>query len=173
MDQCARAPNRAFVGSNEFVSLNAKEEKQMSDVHPSASPWPMIDGIRQWWRNWRVASSGFTELVCCGEYEVERMAHDLGMPASELRKLAKHGPEAADLLLRRMAALNLDRNEVAATVPGTFQDLQRLCTLCESHRQCERDLGRDPTDKAWEDYCPNVAMLKLLDSLPWVARSEW
>jgi hypothetical protein len=173
MDQCARAPNREFVGSNVFVSLNAKEEEQMSDVHPRASPWPMIDGIRQWWRNWRVASSRFTELACCGEYEVERMAHDLGMPASELRKLAKHGPEAADLLQRRMAALNLERNEVAATVPGTFQDLQRLCTLCEHHRQCERDLGRDPTDKAWEDYCPNVAMLKLMDSLPWVARSEW
>jgi len=112
-------------------------------------------------------------LACCGEYEVERMARDLGMPPSELRKIANHGPEAADLLLRRMAELNLDNKEVAATAPGTFQDLQRLCTLCESHRQCARDLGRDPADKAWEDYCPNVAMLKLLDSLPWASRSEW
>ena len=101
------------------------------------------------------------------------MARDLGMPTSELRNLANRGPEAADLLTRRMAALNLDSNEVGATAPGTLQDLQRLCTLCESHRRCARDLGRDPDGKAWEDYCPNVAMLKLLDSLPWASRSEW
>jgi len=145
----------------------------MSDLHPRASLRQMIDGMKQWWRNWSGANSRFSELVCCGEYEVERMARDLGLPVSELRKIANRGPESADLLVRRMAALNLDRNEVAATLPGTFQDLQRLCTLCESHRKCARDLGRDPADKAWEEYCPNVAMLKLLDSLPWAARKEW
>jgi hypothetical protein len=145
----------------------------MSNLHPHTAPRKMIDGLRQWWQNWTAASYNLSELACCGEYEVERMAHDLGMPVSELRSIAKHGPEAADLLVRRMVALNLDKEEVAATVPGTLQDLQRLCTLCESHRQCARDLGRDPVDKAWEDYCPNVAMLKLLDALPWAARSEW
>lgn len=110
-----------------------------------------------------------TLMMCCGEYEVERMARDLGMPVSELRNIAHHGSKAADLLVRRMAVLSLDRNEIA-TAPSTFQDLQRLCTLCESHRQCARDLERDPTDQAWDDYCPNVAMLKPLDSLPWAAR---
>ena len=144
----------------------------MSDLHSRASARQMIDGMRQWWRNWR-ANSRLTELACCGEYEVERMARDLGMSASELRKLADHGPEAAGLLARRMVALNLDSNEVAATAPGALKDLQRLCTLCGSHRKCARDLGRDPGDKAWEDYCPNVATLKLLDLLPWASRREW
>jgi len=143
----------------------------MSD--PRLNSWPRIDWIRQSWRKWRGANTRLSDLVCCGEYEVERMAHDLGMPVSELRKIAKHGPEAADLLVRRMAVLDLDCKEVAATAPGVFQDLQRLCTLCESHRQCARDLTRKPTDKAWEDYCPNVALLKLLDALPWAARNEW
>jgi hypothetical protein len=145
----------------------------MSYLHARASPWQMIDGMRQLCHNWRGQRSRLSDLACCGEYEVERMAHDLGMPVSELRKLADHGPEAADLLVRRMVALKLDNTEVAATAPGTLQDLQRLCTLCESHWQCARDLERDPADKAWEDYCPNVAMLKLLDSLPWASRSEW
>ena len=86
------------------------------------------------------------------------MAHDLGLPVSELRKLAEHGPEAADLLARRMAELNLDKNEVAAVVPRTLQDLQQVCTMCESHRQCARDLRRDPADPTWEDYCPNVGV---------------
>jgi hypothetical protein len=145
----------------------------MSDSRTGASSWPMIDGIKQWWRTWRGANSSLSGLICCGEYEVERMARDLGMPVSELRKVAAHGPEAADLLVRRMAVLNLDKDEIAATAPSTLQDLQRLCTMCQSHRQCARDLARDPAGAAWEDYCPNVAMLKLLDSLPWTKRAEW
>ena len=145
----------------------------MSDLHSRAKSRPIIDGLKEWWRNWTGASSRLSELACCGEYEVERMARDLGMPVAELRDLAEHGPEAADLLVRRMVALDLDRDEVAAVVPSTFQDLQRLCTLCKSHRQCARDLGRDAADQAWEAYCPNAAMLKLLDSLPWAARGEW
>ena len=128
---------------------------------------PMINGIRQWWRSWSAASSSLSELNCCGEIEVQRMARDLGMSVSELRKVADHGPEAADLLVRRMVVLNLDRNEVAATEPSTFQDLQRVCTLCESHRQCARDLARNPANGEWEDYCPNAATLKLLDALVW------
>jgi hypothetical protein len=136
-------------------------------------PREIISGMRRWWQNWRQANSSLVELACCGEYEAERMAHDLGLSVSELRKLAEHGPEAADLLARRIAVLDLDKDEIAAAVPRTLQDLQRVCTMCESHRQCARDLGRDPADRAWEDYCPNVAMLKMLNALPWVARSEW
>ena len=101
------------------------------------------------------------------------MAHDLGLPVSELRKLAEHGPEAAELLTRRMAELDLGSDEVTAAAPRTLQDLQRVCTMCESHRQCARDLGRDPADQAWENYCPNAAVLKMLNGLPWVARGEW
>jgi phosphohistidine phosphatase SixA len=101
------------------------------------------------------------------------MAHDLGLPVSELRQLAEHGPDAADLLARRMAALDLDKDEIASAVPRTLQDLQRVCTMCESRRQCARDLGRDPAGPAWENYCPNVAVLKMLNALPWVARTEW
>ena len=59
----------------------------MSDLHSGASPRQMIAGMKQWWRNWRGASSRLTELACCGDYEVERMARDLGMPSSvELRQ---------------------------------------------------------------------------------------
>jgi hypothetical protein len=65
-------------------------------------PREMISEIGRWWRNWRQAHSSLSDLMCCGEYEAERMAHDLGLPVSEFRKLAD-GPEAADLLIRRMA----------------------------------------------------------------------
>lgn len=132
-----------------------------------------VEVISEWWRDWTRNSSVSSELTCCAEDEVERIARDVGISAAELRKLAHHGPDAADLLLRRMAALDLDRDEVSQTERRTFQDLQRVCTMCESKRRCARDLARDSDDPAWEDYCPNVATLKMLNALPWAARREW
>ena len=76
------------------------------------------------------------------------------MPASEIRRLANLGPESAELLSRRMAALQLDRKEVAQMHPQTFRDLQRVCTLCESHRQCARDLSRDSGDPGMGGLLP-------------------
>ncbi len=131
-----------------------------------------LDVVAQWWRNW-TSGSELRDAACCAEGEVERAARDLGVSAPELRRLARLGPHAADLLLRRMAALNLDRNEVSRTETRTFQDLQRVCSLCEHHRRCARELDHDPNDPAWQGYCPNVATLKALDAMPWASRKEW
>jgi hypothetical protein len=116
------------------------------------------------------AQSGFG---ICSDEDVERMAHDVGSSTAELRQLASKGPESADLLQDRMAALDLDRGEVARREPATFQDLQRVCTMCSCHRRCARDLERDPLNAAWEDYCPNVTTLKALGVQPWAVRREW
>jgi len=105
--------------------------------------------------------------------EVERIARDVRMTPAELRAIAKRGPEAADLLLRRMAALDLDPAEVSQVGPQTFRDLQRVCSLCESKRRCARDLARDSAMPAWQDYCPNAQTLIALDVLPWTSRREW
>ena len=135
--------------------------------------WSLTKAVSQWWRGWTTRGSGRLELKCCGEDEVERMAKDIGVSAFELRRLATLGPDSADLLLRRMAALDLDRSEVSQTEPRTFQDLQRVCTMCDHHRRCRRDLARDSADPAWQDYCPNAATLMALNALPWRARNEW
>jgi hypothetical protein len=131
-----------------------------------------VAAIKQWWLS-LTGNGAPSGLACCAEGEVERIAKDFGMPASEIRRLANLGPESAELLFRRMAALDLDRKEVAQVEPATLRDLQRLCTLCESHRQCARDLSRDSGDPGWEDYCPNVATLRALNALPWASRREW
>ena len=133
----------------------------------------LTQAVSRWWREWTRRGSAGLELKCCGEAEVERMAKDVGVSPSELHRLANLGPDSADLVLRRMAALDLDRNEVSRTEPRTFQDLQRVCTMCNHHRRCRGDLARDSADPAWQDYCPNAATLMALDALPWRARSEW
>ena len=129
--------------------------------------------ISRWWQVWTSNGPELTNPSCCAEGEVERIAKDIGISAAEVRRLASLGPESSDLLLRRMAELDLDRKEVAQVEPETFRDLQRICTLCESHRQCSHDLMRDASNPAWEHYCPNVAALRALNALPWSSRSEW
>jgi hypothetical protein len=74
--------------------------------------------------------------------------------------------ERAQLLPRRMAALDLDRDKLARVEPRTVRELVERCTACESPEQCARDLRRDPADPAWKAYCPNAATLMALARLP-------
>jgi len=128
--------------------------------------------LRSCW-DW-VTGGSASELRCCGETEIERIAKDLQMSPAELRAVARQGPHAADLLLRRMAALDLDPAEVAEAGPQTFRDLQRTCSMCESKRRCARDLAHDSVaDPAWKDYCPNAETLSALNVMPWASRREW
>lgn len=141
-----------------------------SQSEPTAS-WSPIEALSRWWRTW--TESQATDLRCCAEDDVARIAKDVGLSVGELRLLASRGPESADLLLQRMAALDLDQKEVSELVPRTFQDLQRVCTLCESKRRCARDMARDPAASEWKDYCPNAATLMALNAQPWTSRHEW
>jgi hypothetical protein len=128
-----------------------------------------IGALWQRWRDWRQMQS---EFAVCGEEGVERMAHDSGLSVNELQELATHGPQSADLLLKRMKELDLDPNEVAQVEPQVFRDLQRVCTLCGAHKRCAAALEQDPDNPAWKGYCPNVQTLTSLDALPWSARRE-
>ena len=71
-----------------------------------------LQTLLAWCRAWFKGASE-SDFGCCDEAEIERMARDIRMSASELRAMAKKGPKAADLLLRRMADLDLDPKEVA------------------------------------------------------------
>jgi len=137
----------------------------------SRKTWSPIEALSRWWRDWSEGTA--SEMRCCGEEEIARMAQDAGVSAAEFRKLSRLGPEGADLLLSRMEALDLDPKEVSQTERRTLQDLQRVCALCESHRRCARDLAHDSEDPVWEDYCPNSGTLKALNKMPWSTRREW
>jgi len=103
--------------------------------------------------------------VCCGELEIEQIARDLHMSPAELRAVTGRGSDAANLLLKRMAALDLDPVEVAHAAPESFRDLQRVCSLCGSKRRCERDLAQDLAAPQRQSYCPNAQALMALDAL--------
>src|SRR3974390_1078214 len=107
-----------------------------------------LKSMLAWCRAWFKPSSE-SDFGCCDQAEIERMARDIRMSASELRALAGKGPKAADLLLRRMAALELDPKEVAWLEPAVSRDLQRVCSMCKSQRRCAWDFARGAPASTW------------------------
>jgi len=83
----------------------------------------------------------------------------VGLTASDLRALANHCSDAANLLQRRLAACGVSAKELAHTAPAELRDMERLCTMCGSKRRCAHDLAADPADPVWLQYCPNAPSL--------------
>jgi uncharacterized protein YjiS (DUF1127 family) len=149
-------------------------ERKMSASPPGRKSWSLSEAISKWenWTRRRRAFGELSQLKCCADTEMERIGDVLGVSPAEIHKLVSRGPEAANLLLRRMAALDLDRDKVSQLEPQTFHNLQKNCALCDSRRQCVGDLARDPSGPAWQNYCPNVDTLMALNALPWMSRRE-
>ena len=141
----------------------------MSALIDDQKPRSPLAAVKEWYRNWAHRGS---ELRCCVDEEMARMAGDVGLTPAELRQLARRDPGAADLLRRRLAAIDLDQSEVARYEPQTLHDLQRVCTLCQYHRRCARDLAHDAADPSWKGYCPNAETLIALNVEPWATRAE-
>ena len=138
----------------------------MSALHSRNDRRSVFSAVTRWWRRWIRARSDLAELESCGGNQTERMAQDFGLSASDLRALASGGPSQGNLLLRRLANLRLDADELARSDPDLFRDLQRVCTTCRSPRRCARDLKWESnTSQDWRDYCPNAATLNMLSTL--------
>jgi hypothetical protein len=103
-------------------------------------------------------------IEACNSEEVARIAHDIGLPPNDLRRIASLGPDAAKLLLDRMRALRLNAKAIEDSEPGTMRDLQRLCSSCTKKKRCRRDLMQDSGDRGWCEYCPSTGTLAMLQS---------
>lgn len=94
--------------------------------------------------------------------ELQILAQDVGLSVPGLRAITEGNPDAAELLPRRMAALDLNPEEIVRRMPEISRDLQRVCSSCESYGRCLRDLDSDPEAAVWEYYCPNASTLQEL-----------
>jgi hypothetical protein len=128
--------------------------------------WPFLDTVvgplADWWRRQSEVRSNLVGLDCLGPDELARVAQDVGMASSDLRALAHHASDAADLLEYRLASLGLGHADLARGAATQLRDLERLCTMCNHKGQCARDLASDPSDPVWRRYCPNEPTLSEL-----------
>jgi uncharacterized protein YjiS (DUF1127 family) len=126
-------------------------------VNPTSTSF--VAAIRNWVRRCLQNHRSRAEFAACDNDEIVRVASDLGLSPSELRDMAKRGPDAAQQLIERMAALHLDANAIAKNEPATMRDMQRLCTNCVDKKRCQRDLVLAPNSPIWQHYCLNTDTL--------------
>jgi Family of unknown function (DUF6455) len=143
---------------------------------PPEIRWPFLDNVivpvADWWRREAAARENLGSLDAIGPVEIARMAQDIGISTSDLRALARHCSDAADLLQRRLESLGLDASELGSSATAQLRDMERLCTLCESKGRCARDLDADPSDPIWRQYCPNHETLVALQEGSCVNRDQ-
>lgn len=71
-------------------------------------------------------------------------------------------PHDASLLFCCMGLLQIDDRKLARDEPLIYRELQGVCSLCPSKRDCALDLSGGFDGVRWDHwwlYCPNSAML--------------
>src|SRR3954470_3953258 len=132
-------------------------------VQAKASLAWLASRLGGWWRRQAAIRRAARELDA-DPRETARIARDVGLPTATLHQLARHGPDEADLLTRRMDVLHLDADDLARRDGGLMQDMQRVCTLCGSKGLCAAELDWRPQDPRWQAYCPNSGTLTVLQA---------
>jgi len=121
--------------------------------------------MAQWWSNVAGRLSRAAEVRGLDPEVAAGVSRDLGTSPGELRVLAAKWPDSsAELLGRRLKALDLDPAEIARSQPAVARDLAVHCTLCTDKTPCRHDLDQNPGDPAWREYCVNSSTLTALKS---------
>lgn len=158
--------NAKFRGAWEKGIANISKEGAMPDGQVHAPHYPtvefVLEAVADWINKYRQASSLHDELGHCSPEDVMEIAKDLGVPVSELRKLATKGPGAADLIKKMLIALRVDPHVLANTNPAVMRDLQRLCVVCSQKGRCEHELAKGTASEHLHEFCPNAFTLDAL-----------
>ena len=141
---------------------------------PAALPWqkrpPSLFARILAWCNGRVR--GIASFAHRRLSSAEAIIADAGS-SGEAPDLPRHSYDVS-LLFRRMAALQVDRDELASDDPLLFRELQALCTLCRSKERCVLDLAQEcdgPGNQDWREYCLNATTLNALGAVQNCARA--
>jgi len=72
-------------------------------------------------------------------------------------------PHTADQMPRLLEALGISAQDVARVEPMVVHDMERVCALCKSKRECDRDLASGASAEHYQEYClnaPRIAQLR-------------
>lgn len=115
-----------------------------------------------WWSETRERWARIAELQELPSNELARVAADFGVSSAELLEVSRHPEGTQGLLERRLAALELDPEEIRRISPMLLRDLQRTCAMCSEKQRCKDDMAVSPVLPGWESYCPNAGTLRTL-----------
>ena len=127
--------------------------------HPYSRVELLINTFADWLKHRRELS----ELRQLDTAHFDRIAGDLRVSPDDLNKLVRRGPHAADELPMLLKALGIDEADLRRTQPLVLRDMERVCALCVSKHQCDRDLAAGTSAEHYEGYCLNAPTIESLE----------
>ena len=126
-------------------------------------PFPRVESLINTFADWLTHRRDLSEVRRMDTTEFDRIAGDLRVSPGELDTLVRRGPHAADELPRLLKALGINEADLARTEPLVLRDMERVCAMCASKKQCDRDLAAGTSAEHYEGYCLNAPTIDSLD----------
>jgi uncharacterized protein YjiS (DUF1127 family) len=130
-----------------------------SGGHPMTArehPYPRVEALINTFAGWLKHRRELSDIRRMDTTEFDRIADDLRISRGDLDTLVQRGPHAADELPKLLKALGIDEADLARTEPLVLRDMERVCAMCASKRQCDRDLAAGTSVEHYEGYCQNA-----------------
>ena len=112
-------------------------------------PYPVVSLVVDTFGEWLKHRRELREMREMDATNFGRIASELRMSSTDLEALVRQGPHAADELPMMLTALGVDQEALART-------MERVCSLCNHKRQCDRDLAAGTAAAHYEEYCGNA-----------------
>ena len=126
-------------------------------------PFPRVEALINTFSDWLRHRQDLSEVRRMDTTEFDRIASDLRVSPGELDTLVRRGPHAADELPKLLKALGINEADLARTEPLVLRDMERVCAMCASKKQCDRDLAAGTSAEHYEGYCLNAPTINSLD----------
>lgn len=126
-------------------------------------PFPRVEALINTFGDWLRHRRDLSEVRRMDTTEFDRIASDLRVSPGELDTLVQRGPHAADELPKLLKILGIDEADLARTEPLVLRDMERVCAMCASKRQCDRDLAAGTSAEHYEGYCLNAPTIDSLN----------
>ena len=119
-------------------------------------PYPVVDLMIETFGDWLKHRRELKEMREMDAASFDQIAGDLRISSADLEQLVRQGPHAADELPMMLTALGVDQEALARTEPLVLRDMERVCSLCNHKRRCDRDLAAGTAAAHYEEYCGNA-----------------
>jgi transcriptional regulator with XRE-family HTH domain len=122
-------------------------------------PYPVVEFLIDIFGNWLQHQRELSEIRQLDRSGLNRIAGELRVSSDDLDALVRRGPHAADELPKLLQALGIDESDLARTEPQLLRDMERVCALCRSKRQCNRERTAGTTGDHYKEFCLNASTI--------------
>jgi len=111
------------------------------------------------WQLYRDQAESRKELAYLSPDDIDTLAADCGLSASQFSDMLKRGPHAADELLEVMKALGIDQSRLKLSDKTSFNDMRLICAQCHRKSICRRSLKNGTAAQDYGSFCDNAESL--------------